>query len=310
MSTLGADGLPLVDFSLGDHGGDGRRQRADELVTAFSEYGFAYLTNHGVPASSFDGVFTAARELFGAPAAVHNAVHYRRSRWYRGLVPLGDPDAPSGLKESYDCGLELPDTYSGPGAQLGTSPNLWPPMPGFRPAVETYFAHMRRLADDVLEAIAMGLHWPADHFRVRCRQPVAQLRLLHYPPAAGAEGDAYGAGAHSDYEALTILAQDSVGGLQIRLPDGTFMDVTPIPDALVLNVGEMMTLWTNGLMAATPHRVLLSEEKDRYSVAFFYATDYDVLIEPQPLSGSADDASYSPSFTGDYLQTRLLEVGG
>jgi isopenicillin N synthase-like dioxygenase len=168
---------------------------------------------------------------------------------------------------------------------------------------------MRRLADAVLSMIVTGLGWPSDYFLCRCDKPTAQLRILHYPRQV-ASGDTLSVGPHSDYEALTILSQDDVGGLQIRRPDGSWIDVTPIPDAFVLNIGEMLTMWTNGLLPATLHRVRTPRSADRYSVAFFYGTNYDAVIEPPAAELGPGLTRHEPTTAGEYLERRLREVGG
>jgi len=89
-----------------------------------------------------------------------------------------------------------------------------------------------------------------------------------------------GIGRHCDYECLTILAQDEVGGLQVENIEGVRIVAPPIKGTFIINIGEMLTRWTNGLFKATPHRAVNFGGKSRYSIPFFFATNYDTLISP------------------------------
>ena len=200
---------------------------------------------------------------------------------------------------------------TGPAARLRSSRNQWPHVPGFRAAVEAYLAQARQAADALLSMVALGLGWPGEFFTERTRKPVAQLRLLHYPRRAGSvAAPGVSIGSHTDYEALTLLAQDEAGGLEVRPPGGSWLPVPPALDALVVSAGEMLTIWTNGALPAADHRVLIRRPAERYSVAFFYGTDYDVVIEPRASAIGDGWPKYAPAATGDYLQHRFEEVGG
>ncbi|TCR16049.1 2OG-Fe(II) oxygenase family protein [Streptomyces sp. BK205] len=306
--TSEANGIALIDITDWRTGAD--REVAHRLVGAFRDTGFACVTGHGVPPDAVAGVFDAARRLFGLDNTRLAALHHSHARNFRGHVPLGEAPGPGAGYEVFDIGLELPDTYRGPGDTLRATPNLWPEMDGFRSQVLDYLGSVRRLADCVLSAIAVELGGSPDFFACRSREPHGQLRLLHYPRQPLAPEDALSVGRHSDYEALTVLAQDSVGGLQVRRPDGSWRDIQPVEGAFVLNVGEMLMRWTNGLLPATPHRVLSPRSRDRYSVAFFYAASYDTVIEPiGPLARPGQDPSYESVTVGEYLQRRFTEVG-
>lgn len=304
--TVAGQSIALIDIT-------GWRERAAgevarQVVEAFQDTGFAYVTGHGVAPDLVEGVFAASRALFAQDADRMAALHHGRANNFHGHVPVGQTPGPGSRYETFDLGLELPGGYTGPGSGLRGTPNLWPELAGFRDTVTRYQDAVRALADSVLGAVATGLGLTGDFFLTRCREPHGQLRLLHYPRRPDAEPGELSVGRHSDYEALTVLAQDSAGGLQVRGPDGGWSDVAPVPGAFVLNVGEMLTRWTNDLLPATPHRVLSPRERDRYSVAFFYATSYDTRIEPLVLP-PATDSHYPAVTTGEYLAQRLGEVG-
>jgi len=286
------------------------QKTAADLVESLKRTGFAYVTGHGVPPGTVSDVFRAAHQFFSQDPKELDDVHYRHAMNYHGFVPRGI--TPVGLHELYDIGVGIPTGYRGPGEELLNTPNLWPVgQPGFRPAIERYQDAMRVLADSVLGAIATGLSLPPDFFAVRCAEPHAQMRLLHYLPAedSAADENVFSVGRHCDYEALTVLAQDDVGGLQVRGPDDDWIDVQPINGALVMNAGDMLERWTNGHIPAAQHRVASPTGSDRYSVAFFYATGYDVIIEPVLPPAQADGKVYEPVTTGAFMHKRFTEEG-
>ena len=153
-----------------------------------------------------------------------------------------------------------------------------------------------------LYAQALGL--PPGGFDDSMRHPHCTLRLLHYPPqpATPAPGQ-IGCGAHTDWGALTLLAQDDAGGLQVCLPDGQWLDVPPRPDALIVNAGDMMPRWTNDRWRSSLHRVINRHAgRDRWSIAYFFDLDPEAQIAPLPGCVSAErPARYAPITAGAHL---------
>ena len=116
-------------------------------------------------------------------------------------------------------------------------------------------------------------------------EPFAQLAMFHYPPhPASKDGhEIWGVGRHTDYGTLTILLQDDVGGLQVETKDGVWIEVPPVPGSFVVNLGDMMEIWTSGALRAGPHRAKVSPTEHRLSVAMFYDPGFDCVISPVPL---------------------------
>ena len=128
---------------------------------------------------------------------------------------------------------------------------------------------------------ALGLGLPEDKFDEYFHKPMLMLRLLHYPPQAPDEsGDHIGTRPHTDTGCFTILAQDQIGGLEILTKSGEWVFVPPLPGSYVVNIGEMMKAWTDGIFASTPHRVVNRYGAERYSVPFFVNPDYDAIFRP------------------------------
>lgn len=298
----------IATIDLGPWRATADEKTAVALVESLKYTGFAYVTGHGVPADTVSDVLDAARRFFSQAPEQLDAVHYRHAMKYHGYVPRGI--TPVAYHELYDTGMDIPGSYEGPGAVLRSVPNLWPKdLPGFRPAIERYQVAMRELADTALGAIAVGLSLPGDFFKVRCAEPHAQMRLLHYLQIPDRGEDVFSVGRHSDYETITILAQDNAGGLQVRAPSGNWISVPPVEGAFVINAGDMMPRWTNGVLQAAQHRVASPTASDRYAVAFFYATSYDVVIEPVLPPASADSKVYEPITTGAFMYKRFTEEG-
>jgi isopenicillin N synthase-like dioxygenase len=182
--------------------------------------------------------------------------------------------------------------------------NQWPDfLPGWKESVQGYFDVMERLSFRLLDGLALSLDLPWGYFDFGLPDAMTSLRLLRYPSQPDADGvRQVGAGAHTDWGVLTILAQDEIGGLQIRLRSGDWIEAPPIPGTFIVNIGDMMARWTNDLYASTEHRVLNRSSHTRHSVAFFMDTNYHTRVECLPTCCSPDNPPrYAPILAGDHL---------
>jgi isopenicillin N synthase-like dioxygenase len=171
-------------------------------------------------------------------------------------------------------------------------PNLWPPAnllpePEFRKPMEVYFSAMYKLSLTILDIIAAGMPHGEDVFsEFVSNDAVASIRLLHYPPDKSNNENQLGAGAHTDFGAITLLLQDQVGGLQVwDYSSENWVDVPPVKDAYVVNVGDMLQMWTSGTYKSSLHRVVNRSGRDRYSVPFFFDGNVDCVLKPLDGSG-------------------------
>jgi isopenicillin N synthase-like dioxygenase len=309
--------IPVIDFAPMREGDLAARRRvAAALREACIGVGFFYLVDHGVAQALIDRTFAQAKRFFGQPLDAKMAIHIKKSKHHRGYVPLleenTDPTARGDLHEALDISLEVP--ADDPDVLAGKSfygPNAWPDgLPGFRAAMDEYYWAMIACGRSVFAAFALALDLPEAFFDACITKPMGSLRLLHYPPQTGPiDEKQIGTGAHSDYECFTMLAQDGIGGLQVLNSAGEWIHAPPVPGAFVVNVGDMMARWTNGLFASTVHRAINRSGRERYSIPFFYGPNYDTAIAClSSCQGPDNPARYPAIAAGDYLIERFNQT--
>ena len=286
--------IPLIDLS-----GEAPDLLARRIDAALREHGFFAISGHGVPRPVVQAAFEAGHAFFALPEHDKARWHIDHSAHRRGFDPIGwqslDPAQPPDLKESFYIGVP----------HIG--PNQWPDeqlVPGFHAACTAYTLAMDALAARLMGLFEVALALPAGFFDPYMRQPICTTRLLHYPPqpADAAQGQ-IGCGAHTDWGALTLLAQDAAGGLQVQHRDGHWLDVPYLPEGYVVNVGDLMQRWTNDRWLSTPHRVINRlTGRDRWSIAYFFDLDGDATIVPLPsCTSAANPARYGPITPAEHL---------
>jgi isopenicillin N synthase-like dioxygenase len=264
-------GLPVVDVSaLYSPDPIARLKVAGRMRRACLDRGFFYIVGHGVPETLTSAVFDGARALFDLPEAAKQAVGKHGSPANRGYEPLGGQTLEAGgapdLKEGFYLGAE------GEPEGFNRGPNQWPAeLPELKPVMLAYHRAMTGLAGRLMAALALSLDLPEGAFADFCREPIAVLRLLHYPPQPPAR-PGQGAGAHTDFGGLTILLQDESGGLEVhdRAADA-WTPAPPLAGTLVVNLGDLIARWTNDRYRSTPHRVVNRSGRRRYSAPFFFS---------------------------------------
>lgn len=299
------DQIPVIDIAALSGAGD-IQSVAKAFRQALTTSGFMYVKNHGVPAELVDATYAASRRFFDQPLEAKMALHISQSDMaLRGYTEIfgenADPKNTKDLKEIFDLGPEKP---AGTGPFMG--PNQWPEVEGFRNTLETYQAHMLRLARDMLRGIALSLDLAEDYFADKVDDPICILRMLHYPSQAGhIDPKMIGIGAHTDYGALTILSQDSVGGLQVMNRDKAWVEAPPMEGTFVINIGDMLQRLTNRVYIANLHRVINTSGAERYSIPFFFDGNPDATFAPLPSCISDDNpAHYEPVQVGPHMVHR------
>lgn len=308
-SARGHAGLPIIDLApLFDGGAGGLESVARDIGSACRTLGFFYIRNHRVPQALIDGAYRVSRQFFALPMDEKRSLSIAHSLSNRGYAAIGseslEPGKLADVKEAFNVGRE---PAPGEAAPLSVGGNAWPALPGFRETAGAYYAAMRRLCERLHEAIAVDLGLHVHYFASLVDRPMATLRLLRYPSHPGVfDGSRYGAGTHTDYGNLTLLAQDEVGGLEVRTRDGRWLTATPVPGTLVCNIGDCLMRWSNDVYVSTPHRVVNTGDRERYSIAFFFDPNPDALVACLPgCAGPRTPARYPPIAAADYLRERL-----
>ncbi|WP_372005715.1 2-oxoglutarate and iron-dependent oxygenase domain-containing protein [Tistrella mobilis] len=311
--------IPVIDFgALVDPASTPAECMAvgDAVRDACTRVGFFYVRNHGVDPAVIAGTYGAARDFFALPMDEKMRIHIRKSKNHRGYVPLleenTDPTAKGDLHEAFDMALEVPaddaDVLAG---KTMYGPNVWPELDGFRPAMEGYYDAVYQLGRRIFRGFALALGLAEDHFEPLIRKPMAQLRVVHYPPQQGPIDERQiGIGAHSDYECFTILNQmEGVSALQVLNGAGEWIEAPPIPGTFIINVGDQMARWTNDVFASTIHRAINRSGRERYSIPFFFGPDYDTPIEVLDTCTTPERPARYPTVTsGAYILSRFDET--
>jgi isopenicillin N synthase-like dioxygenase len=309
---LNGNAMPVIDITaLRGTDAAGRQRTAAEIRQACMASGFFYVKGHAVAEAELGEIFAAAKRFFDLPLAEKEKLVTASKPIVRGYDGIGAQalDSATGpdRKESFFVAPDLPPGH--PLLLSGTDnlgPHPWPAtLAGWCEKVQAGFATLEGVAHTLLAGIALSLDLPADYFVACFQNQMSSLRLLHYPPHLDADPTrSVGCGAHTDWGALTVLAQDDTGGLEIQLPGGEWVQAAPIPGTLIVNIGDCMSRWTNDLYVSAPHRVLNRSPRDRYSAVFFFDPAYETVVECLPTCRSADNPPrYPPISSGEHLMT-------
>jgi isopenicillin N synthase-like dioxygenase len=313
------DSLPTIDvspFATGSEPTPARDEVARRIDETCREIGFFLSSGHGIEAAVKDRMLAAAAEFFALPTETKQAIAIEKSNAHRGYVGIATETLDSSrslagdLKETLDTGGEHGPDH--PEVLRNTplfGPNQLPDLPGFRDALAAYRDQAIEAAKRVQRAMARAVGMPDDYIvDLPGGETLYNLRLIHYPPRRAftpAEGQ-LGCGAHTDYGTVTVLADDGVGGLQVMRRDGTWIDVDVPADALVVNLGDLMAVWTNDRWVSNPHRVINPPDTDRYSMPLFVTPPFRAMISCLPTCRAEGEAPrYEPQQAGPYLLSRF-----
>lgn len=307
----------LPDLPLIDVGGLWRddpteiRRIADQIGMAARDFGFFRIRCHGIDPKLIEATYRTAERFFAQTDSQKRRYYIGRSPNHRGYVPFtekGDyADEIHRNYEAFDLGLDLPkddpDFLKG---NLVLGPNIWPNLIGFKETVSRYYAEVSSVGRTLCSALEIYLGLSPGAITDHMSKPISQLRLLHYlRNGDNADHSSVNMGAHTDYECLTLLHTRNEG-LQVMTQDDRWIDVPVDQSVYVVNIGDMLEAWSNGILRSTPHRVI-NRSPERFSMPYFVAANHDTEIRPFPqLIGNGKHARYEPFLAGAHLERMLL----
>lgn len=300
--------LPVIDIGpsfSGDHASCSIIAR--EIRAACRDTGFFYISNHGVDRSLIDSAFVEANRFFDQP--VYWKEKYKKQGFSNGYEPPEtqrlDNESPGDIKESFNFTMgNVPGT---PGYKF----NIWPEkFPGFRKSLEAYKKGVWQAGLQVSRLISLSLGMPFNHFDETFAQQKSPLRILRYPPhPEKSEFNQLGCGAHTDWGWITLLSQDSLGGLEVETASGEWVRVEPIPETFLVNLGDIMLRWSNGLYHSSLHRVINNQSKEnRHSIVLFFNHAHDTHVECLPTCVvNGETPMFPPCTAGEHSMQRYNE---
>jgi isopenicillin N synthase-like dioxygenase len=318
------ESVPIIDiapFNSGDPAA--KRAVAAEMRRACEEIGFFTIVGHGVSEALIEDTRQLALEFFRRPMASKRQIERPPSKISRGYSWVGDrglsyslgDKAPPDLQESFAMGpiAPAPAAVAGtPAEQAFFFPNMWPGgEPRFRSTFENCYRELEKVATQVMRIFAVALDLDEHHFDDKVDQHTSTMRAILYPALAEAPSPGQlRSGAHTDYGTVTILRGDDVpGGLQVRLLDGSWVDVHPLPGSFVCNIGDLMMRWTNDRWLSNLHRVVIPPAEfahlQRLTLVFFHNPNCDAEIRCIDQSAPA---KYQPVRFGDYYLRKHMKA--
>jgi isopenicillin N synthase-like dioxygenase len=294
--------IPTIDIGpyLADPSSPEALKIVGQVRDACMNTGFFSLVGHGISKELQEQMFSASKTFFALPLEDKKKC-VAPPLLNRGYELIGNQALQEGtlpdLKEGYYVGLNIPNASQKAkdhpemmGENIFPPPSLIPYSIMKDPA-EQYYREVFSVGCRVMEILAKGLPYGDDIFTdFLSDDPICALRLLHYPPQTSTAPNQLGAGAHTDFGAITLLLQDDAGGLEVQNhATGEWVGVEPNPAAYVVNIGDMLSLWTKGFYRSNVHRVINRSNRDRYSFPFFFDGNADVKLVPfdgsEPVQG-------------------------
>ena len=309
--------IPQIDLlPLWNDPVNGVEKVANEIKQVFSDIGFAYLYNHQVPAYLIDNIFKTCKDFHALPHEVKMKI--KQNNCFRGYMPIGGsqlkvstqgsaskPNQMEAFIMAFDLPINHPDYKTG--AYLA-GPNQWPDgLTSFKEVVNDYRDAMLKLAYKLLEVFSVALGGQPQDLNRFFVNPSYFLRLQCYPKRQDdISENQFGIAPHTDYGFFTILAQDNVGGLEIKDNKGEWIKIPYISQTYILNAGDMLKRWSNDKIKSIAHRVINKSHQNRYSVPFFFEPNMRAVIKVLESCVSIDrPAKFPPIIYGEYLLDRV-----
>jgi len=293
--------IPVIDIS-----NDDQSDIISQIGLACQDFGFFQVIGHGIDDAIFKALQQQSDLFFGQPTEFkHRILRSAENVW--GFYDQELTKNKLDWKQVFDIGNP---------PESGVNPDgipQWPEnLPDFEPALRDYMQATEKCSFQIVEYIMLSLGLSADHVSHFFKPYHSSfLRLNHYPvcenpgaaDAPDEENGPYGISRHSDSGALTVLYQGDIAGLQI-LHKGRWITVEPIPNALVINIGDMVQVWTNDRYEAVVHRVAANSTNARFSAPYFFNPSYQTDYAPIAALSEFDEPRYSSINWGHFREQR------
>ncbi|KAI1612685.1 putative 1-aminocyclopropane-1-carboxylate oxidase [Exophiala viscosa] len=268
-----------------------RKAVAEKIRDACTRVGFFYIEGHGIPQELIDNVFSLGKQFFALTFEEKMKVFVNNRPNYRGYTPLfgsGNPNK-EGLgnaNEAFDWGHDPKlnddpnDAFVDP---FMKGENVWPTesLPEFEECLSEYYRRLRSFSRVLARNVALSLDLAEDFFDEDLAHPGCSAVIAHYPPQAP-KSEQFGLDPHSDSEFFTVLAPGEVRALEVLNKRREWVSAPPRHGSFIVNIGDQLQSWTNGLYISTMHRVSNLSRLERYSVPFFFSANYECVIKPIP----------------------------
>ncbi|KAJ4827422.1 hypothetical protein Tsubulata_011069 [Turnera subulata] len=301
-----AEGIPIIDLSILNSPDTNSSADLEGLVKEVGEackkWGFFQIINHGVSLEKRQKIENASRKFFALPLEEKRKVRRNEEK----VMGYYDTEHTKNVRDWKEDPTLVPASFKDDEQEVTKWYNQWPEHPPeLREACQEYAKEVEKLAFKLMELIALSLGLPANRFHSFFKEQTTYVRLNHYPPCPSPHL-ALGVGRHKDAGALTILAQDDVGGLEVkRKSDGEWIWVEPTPDAYIINVGDIIQVWSNDAYESVEHRVMVNSERERFSIPFFFHPAHYTDVKPlEELTNELNPAKYRPYRSGKFVVTR------
>jgi isopenicillin N synthase-like dioxygenase len=311
--------LPVIDLSPFMQGGDdaARDKVAQQIRQACIDIGFFYAKGHGFTQAELDTLLQWGKRFFALPRSEKDKVFWQSNpgRGYvppGGLNPSANKDTAPDLKERLYFAREYALNEAEHRGVYPPAPHLWPDeaaFPGFRAFIDATSFKSVALIQKIGFALARSLGLDEDYFERENGRFGSSLVYNYYPPLDRATLDAtqWSFSPHTDYGSMTVVVQDQNGGLQVRSASGQWIDVTPIPGTVIVNMGDLMALATNDLYTSNLHRVANFSGNERISVSMFVGPPPTAEIRCIETCQSVSNPARYPTVNAEEYTQALIE---
>ncbi len=309
--------IPVVDLNDFVNGTTEQKSTfVQQLGKAYEDVGFVAVKNHGIPADLIADLYKYVQQFFSLPSERKKKFEDPELAGQRGYTSFGKEHAKGSeapdLKEFFQYGQVVPGDHKLK-SQYPDNVKV-NDIPGFN---ETFFKAYRafeKSGKSLLQAIALYLNLNEHYFDDFVEEGNSIVRAIHYPPITSEPKSAIRAEQHEDINLITLLVGASADGLQILTKNNEWVNVTSLPDQIVVNVGDMLQRLTNNKLKSTTHRVVNPPRElwhtSRFSIPFFLHPKSDMSLAT--LKGCVDnkhEKAYKDTTAGEYLDERLREIG-